>query len=107
MSGGEKQRIAIARAMMKNAPIMILDEATASSDPENEVAIQEALAAASKNKTLIVVAHRLQTIMNADQIACGEWAILCSGTHETMLKNCAGYKQLWDISNIGGEGTSC
>ena len=94
--------------MMKNAPIMILDEATASSDPENEVAIQEALAAASKNKTLIVVAHRLQTIMNADQIAFVEdGQILCSGTHETMLKNCAGYKQLWDISNIGGEGTSC
>ena len=108
LSGGEKQRIAIARAMMKNAPIMILDEATASSDPENEVAIQEALAAASKSKTLIVVAHRLQTIMNADQIAFVEdGQILCSGTHETMLKNCAGYKRLWDISNIGGEGTSC
>lgn len=56
LSGGEKQRIAIARAMMKDAPIMILDEATASADPENEVAIQEALAAVSKNKTLIVVA---------------------------------------------------
>ena len=108
LSGGEKQRIAIARAMMKNAPIMILDEATASSDPENEVAIQEALAAASKSKTLIVVAHRLQTIINADQIAFVEnGQILCSGTHETMLKNCAGYKRLWDISNIGGEDTSC
>ena len=108
LSGGEKQRIAVARAMMKNAPIMILDEATASSDPENEVAIQEALAAASKSKTLIVVAHRLQTIMNADQIAFVEdGQILCSGTHEAMLKNCAGYKRLWDISNIGGEGASC
>ena len=108
LSGGEKQRIAIARAMMKNAPIMILDEATASSDPENEVAIQEALAAASKSKTLIVVAHRLQTIMNADQIAfVKDGQILCSGTHETMLNNCVGYKRLWNISNIGGEGTSC
>ena len=78
------------------------------SDPENEVAIQEALAAASKSKTLIVVAHRLQTIINADQIAFVEnGQILCSGTHETMLKNCAGYKRLWDISNIGGEDTSC
>lgn len=108
LSGGEKQRIAIARAMMKNAPIMILDEATASSDPENEVAIQEALAAASKSKTLIVVAHRLQTIMNADQIAfVKDGQILCSGTHETMLNNCVGYKRLWNISNIGGDGTSC
>ena len=108
LSGGEKQRIAIARAMMKDAPIMILDEATASSDPENEVAIQEALAAVSKNKTLIVVAHKLKTIMNADKIAFVEnGQILCSGTHEAMLKSCMGYKKLWDISNVGGGGTSC
>ena len=108
LSGGEKQRIAIARAMMKDAPIMILDEATASADPENEVAIQEALAAVSKNKTLIVVAHKLKTIMAADQIAYVEGGqILCSGTHETMLQNCPGYRKLWDISNVGGDGTSC
>jgi ATP-binding cassette subfamily B protein len=108
LSGGEKQRIAIARAMMKNAPIMILDEATASSDPENEVAIQAALAAVSKNKTLIVVAHKLRTIMNADQIAFVEGGqLLCTGTHEVMLKNCVGYKKLWDISNTGGDVAAC
>lgn len=108
LSGGEKQRIAIARAMMKDAPIMILDEATASSDPENEVAIQEALAAVSKNKTLIVVAHKLRTIMNAEQIAFVEGGqIQCSGTHEAMLENCAGYKKLWNISNAGGDSTLC
>lgn len=105
LSGGEKQRIAIARAMMKDAPIMILDEATASADPENEVAIQEALAAVSKNKTLIVVAHKLKTIMEADQIAYVEGGqILCSGIHEAMLQNCPGYRKLWDISNVGGDG---
>ena len=93
---------------MKDAPILILDEATASADPENEVAIQEALAAVSKNKTLIVVAHKLKTIMAADQIAYVEGGqILCSGTHETMLQNCPGYRKLWDISNVGGDGTSC
>ena len=93
---------------MKNAPIMILDEATASSDPENEVAIQAALAAVSKNKTLIVVAHKLRTIMNADQIAFVEGGqLLCTGTHEVMLKNCVGYKKLWDISNTGGDVAAC
>ena len=108
LSQGQRQLLSIARAAVADPPVMILDEATASSDPENEVAIQEALAAASKSKTLIVVAHRLQTIINADQIAFVEnGQILCSGTHETMLKNCAGYKRLWDISNIGGEDTSC
>lgn len=108
LSGGEKQRIAIARAMMKNAPIMILDEATASSDPENEVAIQKALMAISKNKTLIVVAHKLATIVNADKIAYVEnGQILCSGTHEIMLKNCVNYKVLWDISSMGGNDISC
>lgn len=108
LSGGEKQRIAIARAMMKDAPIMILDEATASSDPENEAAIQEALTAAGKNKTLIVVAHKLSTIMNAEQIAYVESGqIRCLGSHDFMLKNCPGYKKLWDISNLEGGALLC
>ena len=101
LSGGEKQRIAIARAMMKDAPIMILDEATASSDPENEVAIQEALTVASKDKTLIVVAHKLQTIKNAGQIAfVKDGEITHIGTHEELLLNCPGYKKSWEISNM-------
>ena len=101
LSGGEKQRIAIARAMMKDAPIMILDEATASSDPENEVAIQEALTVASKDKTLIVVAHKLQTIKNAGQIAfVKDVEITHIGTHEELLLNCPGYKKSWEISNM-------
>ena len=104
LSGGEKQRIAIARAMMKDAPIMILDEATASSDPENEVAIQEALTVASKDKTLIVVAHKLQTIKNAGQIAfVKDGEITHIGTHEELLLNCPGYKKSWEISNMDEE----
>ena len=68
LSGGEKQRIAIARAILKNAPIVILDEATAFTDPQNEDKIQKSIMALSKGKTLLVIAHRLSTIQNADQI---------------------------------------
>ena len=102
LSGGEKQRIAIARAMMKNAPIMILDEATASADPENESLIQDALSKASKGKTLIVVAHHLSTIVNAEQIAYikdGQLAKI--GKHEELINNFKDYKSLWDLSKEG------
>ena len=68
LSGGEKQRISIARAMLKDAPIILLDEATASVDPENEVHLQQAISTLVKDKTLVVIAHRLSTIRNADQI---------------------------------------
>ena len=99
LSGGERQRIAIARAMMKNAPIIILDEATASSDPENEAHIQEALSAAAKDKTLIVVAHRLSTIMHAEQIAfVKDGKIEAIGTHEQLLHNCSEYSTMWKVS---------
>lgn len=70
LSGGEKQRIAIARAILKNAPIIILDEATAFTDPENEAEIQKAFNELAKDKTLIVIAHRLSTIKHADQLSC-------------------------------------
>ena len=102
LSGGERQRIAIARAMMKNAPIMILDEATASSDPENEAAIQIALSAAAKDKTLIVVAHRLATIMHAEQIAfVKDGQIEKIGTHEELLNICPEYNKMWKLAKEG------
>ena len=99
LSGGERQRIAIARAMMKNAPILILDEATASNDPENEASIQTALSAASKGKTLLVVAHRLQTIVHADCIAfVSNGEIQQIGTHEQLLKTCQPYHDMWKLT---------
>ena len=99
LSGGERQRIAIARAMMKDAPIMILDEATASTDPENEASIQRALSAAAKGKTLIVVAHRLATVMNAEQIAfVKKGQIEQIGTHAELLKTCEEYQTMWKLA---------
>ena len=104
LSGGERQRIAIARAMMKNAPVMILDEATASSDPENEAAIQAALSEAAKGKTLIVVAHRLSTVMHAEQIAfVKDGSVKNIGTHSELLKNCPEYAAMWALAE-GGQG---
>lgn len=104
MSGGERQRIAIARAILKNAPILLLDEATAFADPENEERIQHALAALSRNKTVIVIAHRLTTITDAEQILFfGEGHILASGTHEEMLASCHAYAELWARQNQSGQ----
>lgn len=96
LSGGEKQRIAIARAILKNAPIVILDEATAFTDPENEDKIQKSIMELSKGKTLLVIAHRLSTIRNADQIVVlknGE--IAASGKHKELLANCPLYEDMW------------
>ena len=104
LSGGERQRITIARAMMKNAPIMILDEATSSSDPENEASIQEALSVAAKGKTLIVIAHRLMTVKNADKIAYIEnGRIKQIGTHEELMLSCEDYRKMWELSEEDGE----
>ncbi|MGL5513499.1 MAG: ABC transporter ATP-binding protein, partial [Sporomusa sp.] len=87
LSGGEKQRISIARAMLKNAPIVILDEATASVDPENERAIQQAISALVHGKTIIIIAHRLATIQNADQIlVVADGRIEQRGTHEELIQ---------------------
>lgn len=86
LSGGEKQRISIARAILKNAPIVILDEATASIDPENEHLIQAAISELTKGKTLITIAHRLATIENADQIlVVDEGQIVQKGTHRELI----------------------
>lgn len=101
LSGGERQRIAIVRAMIKNAPIMILDEATASTDPENEAMIQKALNAAAKGKTLMIVAHRLATVVNAEQIAFIKGGqIEALGTHQELLKICPEYKAMWELSEV-------
>ena len=97
LSGGEQQRISIARAMLKNAPIVILDEATAYTDPENEAIIQESVARLVKGKTLIVIAHRLSTIQNADQIlVINKGLIESRGTHEELLQTSTLYKNLWE-----------
>lgn len=97
LSGGEKQRISIARAMLKNAPIVILDEATAYTDPENEAIIQESVAKLVRGKTLIVIAHRLSTIVDADQIVVvNDGHIEAAGTQTQLLTSCPLYRELWN-----------
>ena len=103
LSGGEKQRIAIARMLLKNAPIVILDEATAFTDPENEDKIQQSIAALTKGKTLLVIAHRLATIKNADNIVVlQEGRIAAEGTQEQLLENCPLYREMWQ-AHIGAK----
>lgn len=97
LSGGERQRISIARAMLKNAPIVILDEATAYTDPENEAIVQSAVARLVQGKTLLVIAHRLTTITNSDCIYVIDGGnISASGTHDELLKNSLLYKNMWE-----------
>ena len=97
LSGGERQRISIARAMLKNAPIVILDEATSYTDPENEAVIQSALAHLVRGKTLLVIAHRLSTIADADRIiVVNHGNIEATGTQEELLASCPLYKTMWE-----------
>ena len=106
LSGGEKQRIAIARAILKNAPIVILDEATAFTDPQNEDKIQKSIIALSKGKTLLVIAHRLSTIQNADQIVVlKKGRIVDCGKQEELLKRCPLYADMWK-AHIGAKNWS-
>lgn len=103
LSGGEKQRISIARALLKNAPIVLLDEATASLDPENEVLIQQAISALVTEKTVIVIAHRLQSVCNADQIIVLENGTVTEvGEHEALLKRNGLYARLWEEQSRAG-----
>ena len=103
LSGGERQRIAIARAILKDAPIVILDEATAFTDPENEDKIQRSIMALSKGKTLLVIAHRLSTVQNADQIVVLEKGqIVDQGTQRELLSRCSLYQALW-AAHIGAQ----
>ena len=106
LSGGEKQRISIARAMLKNAPIIILDEATSYTDPENEAVIQSTLAKLIQGKTLLVIAHRLSTIVDADCIFVVENGyIVGRGKQEELLQSCPLYQKMWEshISTKDGE----
>ena len=97
LSGGEQQRIAIARAILKNAPIIILDEATAFADPDNEVLVQKAFAKMAKNKTVIMVAHRLTTIQNADCIyVLKDGRIEENGNHSELLQKDGLYNKMWN-----------
>lgn len=96
LSGGEQQRIQLARAMLKNAPILVLDEATAFSDPENEWLIQQALSKLIKDKTVIIIAHRLSTITNSDQIiVMNNGTIEATGKHQELLDSCKLYQHMW------------
>ena len=101
LSGGERQRICIARAVLKDAPIVVFDEATAFADPENEARIQRSIAQMAQGKTLIVIAHRLSTITAADSIVVMEAGrVAAQGTHEELLATCPLYASMWD-AHIG------
>ncbi len=99
LSGGERQRISLARAILKNAPVIVLDEATAFMDPENEEKMNAAINEIIKDKTVIVIAHRLSSIKNADKICVlKEGKVIAEGTHASLNKDCEEYQKLWKAS---------
>ena len=96
LSGGEQQRVALARAILKNAPIVVLDEATAFADPENEILIQKAFAVLTKGRTVIMIAHRLSTVVGADKIiVLDSGKVSEQGTHEELVKAGGLYARMW------------
>ena len=98
LSGGEQQRVALARVILKNSPIVVLDEATAYADPENEGKILASFAELTKDKTVVVIAHRLSTITNADRIlVIDKGKIVEQGKHDELVSNNGLYKKMWDI----------
>jgi ATP-binding cassette subfamily B protein len=105
LSGGERQRISIARAMLKNAPIVILDEATAYTDPENEALVQRSVAKLVQGRTLLVIAHRLSTIASADQIILiNDGRVEERGTQEELLASSELYRRMWQAHIAAKEG---
>ena len=102
LSGGQKARVSIARAMLKDAPIIILDEATAYTDPENEAILQMSLGKLTRGKTLIVIAHRLSTIVDADKIfVVKDGNLVAQGKHEELLRNSSMYAKMWEAHIAG------
>ena len=101
LSGGQKQRLSIARAVLKNPPIMVLDEATSALDTESEKLVQEALENLMTNRTSLVIAHRLSTIQKADQIVVmQDGRIIEMGTHAELIKNKSTYKKLVEMQSL-------
>ena len=101
LSGGQRQRVSIARAILKNPPILILDEATSALDTESEKLVQDALDKLMKNRTSVVIAHRLSTIKNADEICVmQDGKIIERGKHEKLIKNDGAYKKLYELQMI-------
>ena len=99
LSGGQRQRIAFARVLLKDAPIIVLDEATAFIDPENEQKMNAAIAGIIRNKTVLVIAHKLSSIVSADKIiVLRQGKIAAEGTHKELLENSEDYRKLWAAS---------
>ena len=104
LSGGEKQRVAIARTLLKNPPVLIFDEATSALDSANERAIQEELKSAARNKTALVIAHRLSTVADAHQILVMEQGrIIERGTHAELLAREGRYAEMWRLQQSGAD----
>ena len=98
LSGGQRQRVSIARAVLKNAPILVLDEATSSVDNETEAALQRSLEKVRHNRTTLIIAHRLSTVRNADLIAVLSNGIISEiGTHDELIKSGGSYARMWDV----------